>query len=35
MKERSELIAYLRGEIVGPSVSMCEPEVIEFKEGIF
>jgi hypothetical protein len=35
MKERSRLIEYLRGEIVGPARSLFEPEVIEFRDGAF
>ena len=35
MKERSELIAYVRGEIVGPSTPMLPPEVVEIKDGHF
>lgn len=35
MKERSELIEWLRGEIVGPSRFLGEPTVITFREGVF
>ena len=31
MKERSEMIEWLRGEIIGPSRPMTEPTMIEFK----
>lgn len=33
MKERSALIAYVRGEVVGPSVPMLSPDVVEIKNG--
>jgi len=35
MKERSELIAFVRGEVVGPSVPMLPPDVVEIKDGHF
>jgi len=35
MKERSKLIGYLRGEIVGPALPLSEPEIVEFHDGVF
>jgi hypothetical protein len=33
MNERSELMAYVRGEIVGPSRSMLPADIVEIKDG--
>lgn len=33
MKERSELVAFVRGEVVGPSVPMLPPDIVEIKDG--
>lgn len=35
MSERSQMIAWLRGELVGPSQPLSEPEEIEFKDRAF
>jgi hypothetical protein len=35
MNERSRLIEYLRGELVGPSRPLAEPTLIEFVDGVF
>ena len=35
MIERSQLIAYLRGEMVGPSAPIGAPHVIEFQDNMF
>ena len=35
MNERSEVVAWLRGEIVGPSRPLAEPAVAHFSQGIF
>ena len=35
MKERSEMIAWIRGELVGPAQTLTEPTVIEFIDREF
>ncbi|MDR4485050.1 MAG: hypothetical protein R3B95_17900 [Nitrospirales bacterium] len=35
MSERSHMIAWIRGELVGPSQWLAEPDVIEFANGEF
>lgn len=35
MRERSALVGYIRGEIVGPSRPLTSPEIIEFADGVF
>src|SRR2546423_12991235 len=35
MIERSEMIAWIRGELVGPARWLADPEIIEFVNGEF